>query len=566
MLEGVGQDSRISPGDHEKVRLKGLFRIRDWTPESVVRVALAEPSSHLRIHVWGEGHGVSLFAGPRGRRLPHHAAARRSHVRSRISASRLASLVATDDRRGARLPPGAYQIRCQDGAVVVTKGNVRLMTVPLEGPAKALYIEVPYDATLQDLALFRSGPAPEEIAPAHRIVLDGKPPAELAWKETLPDGRPLPETGRRLRRARGGEHRGDRRWPAWPSPGRACTRSSPKSTRRRPAPASPCSTPKASRWTASNSAAKATRRSPSALAVRRSRSGWSNFDFANRPVPLAGPRQWLRLVVAGGSSKCWISGDGVHWGRALDGRDRSGSWQSIALYAREAGDRKQSGQCGPPHPPAKPAGPRAERAHRGRRRGFARQGGRGRRRHEDRPRRIAPGLDAAHRPPGPRGLFARGLALRLHAPGPGRAGATRRGRIAAVSRRARAAERSCPRRRPRSISCKTRPSSGDPARTAASGSWSFGTGSAAKCSMPATAADFELYQQALMQTSLRRSARTQRPHLLGACPRCHAVVLCRAPRRGLDPHGAAHHLLAGQRPAGRRLARRPATRSACCNG
>ena len=66
MLEGVGQESRLFPGDHEKTRLKGLFRIRDWTPESVVRVALAEPGNHLRIHVWGEGHGVSLFLTPAG--------------------------------------------------------------------------------------------------------------------------------------------------------------------------------------------------------------------------------------------------------------------------------------------------------------------------------------------------------------------------------------------------------------------------------------------------------------------------------------------------------------------
>ena len=66
-----------------------------------------------------------------------------------------------------------------------------------------------------------------------------------------------------------------------------------------------------------------------------------NFDFANRPVPLAGPRQWLRLVVAGGSSKCWISGDGVHWGSALDGRDRHGSWQSDrAVRPGTSSDRK----------------------------------------------------------------------------------------------------------------------------------------------------------------------------------------------------------------------------------
>ena len=82
----------------------------------------------------------------------------------------------------------AYQIRCQDGAVVVTKGNVRVMTVPLEGPAKFLYLQVPNDATLQDLALLHTGPVPEEISPAHRIVLDGKQPAGLSWKETLPKG------------------------------------------------------------------------------------------------------------------------------------------------------------------------------------------------------------------------------------------------------------------------------------------------------------------------------------------------------------------------------------------
>ncbi len=44
---------------------------------------------------------------------------------------------------------GAYQIRCQHGAVVVTKGNVRLMTVPLEGPVKALYLECPATRSLQ---------------------------------------------------------------------------------------------------------------------------------------------------------------------------------------------------------------------------------------------------------------------------------------------------------------------------------------------------------------------------------------------------------------------------------
>src|SRR5208282_5518815 len=66
MLECVGQDSRLFPGDRNKVRLKGLFRVRDWTPESVVLVDLTEPGNCLRFHVWGEGQGVSLFLTPAG--------------------------------------------------------------------------------------------------------------------------------------------------------------------------------------------------------------------------------------------------------------------------------------------------------------------------------------------------------------------------------------------------------------------------------------------------------------------------------------------------------------------
>ena len=47
---------------------------------------------------------------------------------------------------------------------------------------------MPNDATLQDLAIFHSGPVPDELAPEHRIVLDGKQPAGLLWKEALPKG------------------------------------------------------------------------------------------------------------------------------------------------------------------------------------------------------------------------------------------------------------------------------------------------------------------------------------------------------------------------------------------
>ncbi len=187
MLEGVGGGSRLSAGDRGSVRLTGLFRVRDWTPESTLLVALANAGSHLRIHAWGEGHGVSLYLFPAGAayRITQQPSEAVTKQDPRLA---LDWLLTTDDRRGLRLPPGAYQIHCQDGAVVVTKGNVRLLTAPLQGAVKNLYIEVPDYAMLQDLALFRSGPVPEEIPPAHRVLLGKMRPAGLLWKATLPKG------------------------------------------------------------------------------------------------------------------------------------------------------------------------------------------------------------------------------------------------------------------------------------------------------------------------------------------------------------------------------------------
>ena len=254
--------------------------------------------------------------------------------------SRLGSLVASDDRRGLRLPPGAYQIRCQQGALVVTKGDVRVMTIPLDAPAKDLFLEVPNDATLHDLALFRSGPAPVEISPVHRIVLDGKRPAELAWKETLPAGA-----------------RFQKRDDGCVELAAENTASLTMATVATTGPGLYEVIAQVDDATEGTGIALLDVKGEPLEGIEFGREGraklafgfgspreqpWlGNFEFANRPVPLAGPRQWLRLVVAAGLSKCWVSGDGVHWGRVLDGRDRFGSWQTIALYAREANDRNR---------------------------------------------------------------------------------------------------------------------------------------------------------------------------------------------------------------------------------
>jgi hypothetical protein len=315
-----------------------MFRIRDWTPESVVRVAV-EHGHQVRIHVWGEGHGVSIFLTQAGAAYRIAQQPGDAMSRQEVQAG-LAALVATDDRRGFRLPPGAYQIRCQDGAVVVTKGNIRVMTVPLEGPARALYLDVRNGATLYDLALLRSGPAPEEILPDHRLVLDGQQPAQLPWKETLPKGAKFQKLGDGCVEL-AVENTAQIALASVATAGPGLYEVIAQVDDATPGTGMALLNAKGEPLEGIEFGRDDKKKVAFGFGTPRETPWLGNFDFANRPVPLAGPRQWLRLVVAGGTSKCWVSGDGVHWGRALDGRDREGAWQTIALYAREANDRQK---------------------------------------------------------------------------------------------------------------------------------------------------------------------------------------------------------------------------------
>jgi hypothetical protein len=339
LLEPTSAESRLSADDKQRVRFKGLFRLREWTPEIAVRVAVKEPAQHLRVHVWCQSQGVSIFLFPAGAayRIMHEPGGPGWTRDLRLAMS---TLVTTDDRRGVRLPESPYQIRCQDGAVVITKGDVRVMTVPLVEKAARLYLEGPGDALLTDLALFRSGPVPDEVWPLHRTILDGGRPAELAWKETLP------EAARFERRADG------------------CVELSATNSKAialatvniagpglhevifqidEASPRTGIAVLNAKGEPLDGIEFGHEGKNPLAFNYGNPRDQpWlGNFEFPNRAVWLAGPRQWFRLIANGAWTKCSISGDGVHWGSVLDFRDRNGAWQAIALYVREPGDRKE---------------------------------------------------------------------------------------------------------------------------------------------------------------------------------------------------------------------------------
>jgi outer membrane protein assembly factor BamB len=62
-------------------------------------------------------------------------------------------------------------------------------------------------------------------------------------------------------------------------------------------------------------------------------------DLTQQPVPFIGAGQWLRLVAGSGTLKCWTSGDGMHWSRALDPlRGLRGAWSTIGLVSFKTND------------------------------------------------------------------------------------------------------------------------------------------------------------------------------------------------------------------------------------
>ncbi|NQT40680.1 MAG: PQQ-like beta-propeller repeat protein [Planctomycetes bacterium] len=244
------------------------------------------------------------------------------------------ALVATDGQRSDRTVSGTYEIRHQNGSLVMTKGDVRLMTVPLAAPPTAVYVEGD-KLLLREIAMFRGGPVPDEETRAREIVLQSERPASLRWREylptgailkRLPDGRvelatknttemayvavplirpglyevivlledPMPGTGIYLA---DGEGR--------PVHGVGFFRDSSTGL-----PVLGYDDPDVA-----------------ATAVK--------VDIETSPVPYAGRRQWLRLVQTGGTLKCWTSGDGVHWRQALAPRRSIASfYREIGLYSR----------------------------------------------------------------------------------------------------------------------------------------------------------------------------------------------------------------------------------------
>jgi tetratricopeptide (TPR) repeat protein len=317
------------------VRFQGMAKIRTWEPGAVLRWS----GSHgpLRIHFWNGQQGLALVAyekWPAGQYRYDWAAYRTRRPpterppQPQPGAPAELVLLATDDGRSYRFIDDTYEVRCQDGSVVFTKGDVRLLTAPLGSQPQAVYLESPQMCLFRDLAMCRSEPAPDDPLRPHRPLPGTKAPAKLPWKEQVS---------------------GDARFQRLPDGG--VELSAGKTTV--PASVSVSRTSvalhevvleveEASAGTGIYLADAEDHPLEKVSFARDGARNWTALSFGGvapwlnpdaQVAPYAGQRQWLRIVSAAGLIKVWLSGDGVHWSAALPQKAQPACWQRVGLYA-----------------------------------------------------------------------------------------------------------------------------------------------------------------------------------------------------------------------------------------
>ena len=319
------------------VRFRGLAKLREWTPDAVLRCSFQV--GPLRVYFRSGQESVVLFYYENVRQWAAYRTTLPPGQLAQAPARQLGpapiALLTTDDRRTMRLADDTFEVRWQDGAVVLTKGDVRILTAPLAGPPTAVYLESPHEIMLRDLALCRSGPVPEEPVRPHRLVLGNDPPATLPWKEELP-------TGARFERLPDGRvelsFSGEAKTCAWvtiPVPpvglGEAIVE-----------------VENASPGTGVFLADDEEHSLGGVQFAPDSGTLWTSFEYSrpemrgsgiyqnpeHSPATFAAQRQWFRMIVAAGQFRFWTSGDGIHWGQVGTPQATTGSWRRIGLFAQ----------------------------------------------------------------------------------------------------------------------------------------------------------------------------------------------------------------------------------------
>lgn len=333
LLEPVSGELREGWALNRKAVVMGqLLRLKEpWGPDTALRLSLLDHRL-FQIYLWNGDEGLVLcHRGPTGGRGPNQQppenwvgwsewAAYGAQGKPPLPGLKNLALWATDEGRYARSGGGTVELHYQAGQVILTRGNLRLLAAPLAAPPREVLLDG--YALVRGLAVFRSGSVPPPDPPDATLTrIDDL--SRLTWQRELDAEATVDVTpeGVELKVPRG-------KWRAAPKESLV--------TAELPRPDEPGPVQyvfQLSQPTAGASLFLADQEGRVLCRVAYFRAGshaatfallrgnvprdGRNFDRSNHfqvgIVPFAGPRQWLRLIVAAGVARCWTSGDGLAW-------------------------------------------------------------------------------------------------------------------------------------------------------------------------------------------------------------------------------------------------------------
>lgn len=323
-------------GELPLASFEGLLKLRaPWPAHAVLRMS---PYDHfgLRLHFWNGTEGITFQFSDRPAPWWGAYATTRQMGAPRPDKS---VLINSADGRFDYSLHGPVEFRHQAGTLIFSRGDVRLMTVPMEHPPTEVYFDG--KCTLSGFAMYRGAPFPDEIPQSRPFVLFSERPAQLKNQPQIGMGgivSSLPDGGLELSSEKAKE----------PS---QITIPIESPTLCELILQIEGATPGTGVFVGS-----ATGQPTQRLAfcrethTKRTCLGWLRggeqhvdlaYDLQNQIVPFTSEKQWVRLVLGCGSLKCWISADGVHWGRALEPlRSVRGGFSEFGLYVLPGEERR----------------------------------------------------------------------------------------------------------------------------------------------------------------------------------------------------------------------------------
>lgn len=325
----TGQDAYGQQPQRRVARFHGFARLRaPWPDDALLRLTPFDITD-MTIYLWRGPRGVALRFYTR--RDPHLWAAFEVDRETSSPKPNRWGLLTTDNSAYVRAGTGTFDLRCQEGSVVLSRGGIPLLTTLLAGPPDEVFVEGQF--RLRGISIHRSAPLPSVPENPHPVLVGGaanqldwvasaETPAELV---AASDGRatfksdsrdrlgtvvlPLPRRGLYEVIARVDA--------ADPGTGIFLGDRDGRPTHR----------------VGFFKDAATSRMTVGVLRPGEVRDQ-AQFDFNAFPPPYHTSAQWIRILAGLGTVQVQVSGDGRHWGHLVENpaRDLPGAVGSIGLY------------------------------------------------------------------------------------------------------------------------------------------------------------------------------------------------------------------------------------------